>query len=99
MGGAGNGKNGVQAIGKVGAVNRGAPAKAGQGKKPGGKPFVEVLLDAVMKAPKRKSTTTGARFEAAAGLLLYWITNTVVSALQQWRINKLVAMDSVARKV
>jgi len=33
-----------------------------------------------------------------AGLLLYWITNTIVSALQQWRINKLVAMDSQARK-
>jgi len=34
-----------------------------------------------------------------AGLLLYWITNTVVSALQQWRINKLVAADSQSRKV
>lgn len=33
-----------------------------------------------------------------AGLLLYWITNTVVSALQQWRINKLVAADTQARK-
>lgn len=39
-------------------------------KKHSGKPFVEVLLDAVMKAPKGKNTTTGARFEAAAGLLL-----------------------------
>ena len=29
-----------------------------------------------------------------SGLVLYWITNTVVSALQQWRINKLVAADS-----
>jgi hypothetical protein len=38
--------------------------------KHGGKPFVEVLLDAVMKAPKRRNTTTGTRFEAAAGLLL-----------------------------
>jgi hypothetical protein len=35
-----------------------------------GKPFVEVLLDAVESAPKGKDTTTGARFEAAAGLLL-----------------------------
>jgi len=33
-----------------------------------------------------------------AGLLLYWITNTIVSALQQWRINKLVAADTLARK-
>ncbi len=29
-----------------------------------------------------------------SGLVLYWITNTVLSALQQWRINKLVAADS-----
>jgi len=29
-----------------------------------------------------------------SGLVLYWITNTVVSALQQWRINTLVAADS-----
>jgi len=29
-----------------------------------------------------------------SGLVLYWITNTVVSALQQWRINKLVAADA-----
>lgn len=28
-----------------------------------------------------------------AGLVLYWITNTALSALQQWRINKLVAAD------
>ncbi|MGE0187981.1 MAG: membrane protein insertase YidC [Steroidobacteraceae bacterium] len=28
-----------------------------------------------------------------SGLVLYWITNTLVSALQQWRINKLVATD------
>ena len=33
-----------------------------------------------------------------AGLLLYWITNTVVSALQQWRINQLVTADSQRRK-
>ncbi|MGC3981254.1 MAG: membrane protein insertase YidC [Steroidobacteraceae bacterium] len=29
-----------------------------------------------------------------AGLVLYWITNTAISALQQWRINKLVAADA-----
>jgi YidC/Oxa1 family membrane protein insertase len=28
-----------------------------------------------------------------AGLVLYWITNTALSALQQWRINKLVTAD------
>ena len=28
-----------------------------------------------------------------SGLVLYWITNTLVSALQQWRINKLVEAD------
>lgn len=29
-----------------------------------------------------------------AGLVLYWLTNTVVSIAQQWRINKLVARES-----
>jgi len=29
-----------------------------------------------------------------AGLVLYWLTNTVVSIAQQWRINKLVAMEA-----
>ncbi len=29
-----------------------------------------------------------------SGLVLYWITNTAVSALQQWRINTLVAADA-----
>ena len=29
-----------------------------------------------------------------SGMVLYWITNTLISALQQWRINKLVAADS-----
>ena len=29
-----------------------------------------------------------------AGLVLYWITNTITSALQQWRINQLVAADT-----
>lgn len=29
-----------------------------------------------------------------AGLVLYWITNTITSALQQWRINQLVAADA-----
>ena len=33
-----------------------------------------------------------------SGLLLYWITNTIVSALQQWRINKLVEADNQNRK-
>ncbi len=28
-----------------------------------------------------------------AGLVLYWFTNTIVSILQQWRINKLVEAD------
>jgi Restriction endonuclease len=36
----------------------------------GGKPFVEILLDAVDYAGTEKNTTTGARFEAASGLLL-----------------------------
>lgn len=36
----------------------------------GGKPFVEVLLDAVENANDASDTTTGARFEAASGLLL-----------------------------
>lgn len=31
-----------------------------------------------------------------SGLVLYWITNTAVSALQQWHINKLVAADAKA---
>jgi YidC/Oxa1 family membrane protein insertase len=31
-----------------------------------------------------------------AGLVLYWITNTSLSALQQWRINKLIATDTKA---
>jgi YidC/Oxa1 family membrane protein insertase len=29
-----------------------------------------------------------------AGLVLYWLTNTVVSIAQQWRINKLVAKET-----
>jgi len=29
-----------------------------------------------------------------AGLVLYWVTNTVVSIAQQWRINQLVARES-----
>jgi YidC/Oxa1 family membrane protein insertase len=28
-----------------------------------------------------------------AGLVLYWLTNTVLSMLQQWRINKLIAAE------
>ncbi len=33
-----------------------------------------------------------------AGLLLYWITNTIFSIVQQWRINQLVAADTQRRK-
>jgi YidC/Oxa1 family membrane protein insertase len=29
-----------------------------------------------------------------AGLVLYWITNTALSVLQQWRINKVVEAES-----
>jgi YidC/Oxa1 family membrane protein insertase len=29
-----------------------------------------------------------------AGLVLYWLTNTLLSILQQWRINKIVAAES-----
>jgi YidC/Oxa1 family membrane protein insertase len=29
-----------------------------------------------------------------AGMVLYWLTNTVLSILQQWRINQLVARES-----
>jgi YidC/Oxa1 family membrane protein insertase len=29
-----------------------------------------------------------------AGLVIYWLTNTVLSILQQWRINKLVAAEA-----
>jgi Restriction endonuclease len=39
-------------------------------KKNAGNPFVEVLLDAVENPDGASDTTTGARFEAAAGLLL-----------------------------
>jgi YidC/Oxa1 family membrane protein insertase len=28
-----------------------------------------------------------------AGLVVYWLTNTVLSILQQWRINVLVARE------
>lgn len=31
-----------------------------------------------------------------AGLVLYWLTNTVLSALQQWRINHVIERDSKA---
>jgi YidC/Oxa1 family membrane protein insertase len=31
-----------------------------------------------------------------AGLVLYWLTNTVLSILQQWRINKVVAREATA---
>src|SRR4029078_13129305 len=29
-----------------------------------------------------------------AGLVLYWLTNTVLGILQQWRINKLVSREA-----
>jgi YidC/Oxa1 family membrane protein insertase len=29
-----------------------------------------------------------------AGLVLYWLTNTVLSIAQQWRINKIVAAEA-----
>jgi YidC/Oxa1 family membrane protein insertase len=29
-----------------------------------------------------------------AGMVLYWLTNTIVSIAQQWRINQLVARES-----
>ncbi len=32
-----------------------------------------------------------------AGLVLYWLTNTLLSIAQQWRINKLVAAESAAK--
>lgn len=28
-----------------------------------------------------------------SGLVLYWLTNTVLSILQQWRINKVIAAE------
>jgi membrane protein insertase Oxa1/YidC/SpoIIIJ len=31
-----------------------------------------------------------------AGLVLYQLTNTALSILQQWRINKIVARESAA---
>jgi YidC/Oxa1 family membrane protein insertase len=31
-----------------------------------------------------------------AGLVLYWLTNTLLSILQQWRINQIVAKESTA---
>ena len=31
-----------------------------------------------------------------AGLVIYWLTNTVLGIAQQWRINKVVAADNVA---
>ena len=33
-----------------------------------------------------------------AGLVLYWLTNTLLSIAQQWRINKLVAMEDKREK-
>jgi YidC/Oxa1 family membrane protein insertase len=33
-----------------------------------------------------------------AGLVLYWVTNTLLSIAQQWKINKVVHAETVARK-
>lgn len=33
-----------------------------------------------------------------SGLVLYWVTNTLLSIAQQWRINKVVHAEAVARK-
>ena len=33
-----------------------------------------------------------------AGLVLYWVTNTLLSIAQQWRINKVVAAESKKKK-
>ena len=37
---------------------------------------------------------TGMFFFFPAGLVLYWLTNTVLGLLQQWRINQLVARET-----
>jgi YidC/Oxa1 family membrane protein insertase len=39
---------------------------------------------------------TGFFFLFPSGLVLYWLTNTGLSILQQWRINKVVARESAA---
>ena len=33
-----------------------------------------------------------------SGLVLYWVTNTVLSIVQQWYVNKVVEKESAARK-
>ena len=33
-----------------------------------------------------------------AGLVLYWVTNTGLSILQQWNINRTLAAEDKARK-
>jgi YidC/Oxa1 family membrane protein insertase len=33
-----------------------------------------------------------------SGLVLYWVTNTLLSIAQQWRINQVVHAETVARK-
>ena len=33
-----------------------------------------------------------------AGLVLYWVTNTLLSIAQQWRINKVVHAEATAQK-
>jgi YidC/Oxa1 family membrane protein insertase len=39
---------------------------------------------------------TGMFLMFPSGLVLYWLTNTLLSMLQQWRINKVVARESAA---
>jgi YidC/Oxa1 family membrane protein insertase len=33
-----------------------------------------------------------------AGLVLYWVTNTSLSILQQWNINRKIEVEDKARK-
>ena len=33
-----------------------------------------------------------------SGLVLYWVTNTLLSIAQQWRVNKVVEAESKAQK-
>ena len=33
-----------------------------------------------------------------SGLVLYWVTNTLLSIAQQWKINKVVHAEALARK-
>jgi YidC/Oxa1 family membrane protein insertase len=33
-----------------------------------------------------------------SGLVLYWVTNTGLSILQQWNINRKIALEDTARR-